>query len=213
MAVSDQHDRSATGYPRLLRSASRSRKQLQTDCLCAFVFNLEISRHCVRPNVQGVRLAGMAIFQHPQLGRRPIELGLIVQNDRGVGAGRQGGEPAFRCEVLIKMRHIVGEIELGAAGINNGQRPAMVMHLKNARDRSGGVARRPSANGPWQSAHPAVFQSANPAFTRSMFCASVIVEYARTATARIGPAALAPRTRLKFPTAKGFTLAAISESD
>jgi len=84
----------------------------------------------------------MAIFQHPQLSRRPIELGLIVQNDCGVGAGRQGGEPPFRCDVLIKMRYIIGEIELGAAGINNGQRPAMVMHLENARDRSGGVARR-----------------------------------------------------------------------
>src|SRR6267378_4517441 len=47
-----------------------------------------------------------------------------------------------RCDVLIKMRHIIGEIELGAAGINNGQRPAMVMHLENARDRAGGVARR-----------------------------------------------------------------------
>jgi hypothetical protein len=62
----------------LLRSGSRSGKQLQADRLCAFVFNLEISRHCVRPNVQGVRLAGMAILEHPQLSRRPIELGLIV---------------------------------------------------------------------------------------------------------------------------------------
>jgi hypothetical protein len=53
----------------------------------------------------------MAIFQHPQLSRRPIELGLIVQNDGGVGAGRQGGEPPFRCDVLIEMRNIIGKIE------------------------------------------------------------------------------------------------------
>jgi hypothetical protein len=54
-----------------------------------------------------VRLAGMAIFQHPQLRRCSIELGLIVQNDCGVGAGRKGGEPPFRCDVLVKMRHVI----------------------------------------------------------------------------------------------------------
>src|SRR5260370_31026143 len=74
-------------------------------------------------------------------------------------------------------------------------------------------SRPPSANGPWQSAHAAVFHSAKPAFTLSLFCANVIVEYARTATARVRMTALAPRARLKFPTATGFTLAAISVSD
>src|SRR5882762_4808785 len=42
----------------------------------------------------------------------------------------------------------------------------------------------PSANGPWQSAHPVLFHIAKPAFTVSLFCASVIVEYARAITAR-----------------------------
>jgi hypothetical protein len=44
-----------------------SGRKPQTYGLRAFVFNLEISRHCVRPDVQGMRLAGMAILQHPQL--------------------------------------------------------------------------------------------------------------------------------------------------
>src|SRR5215831_1204791 len=68
-------------------------------------------------------------------------------------------------------------------------------------------SRSPSANGPWQSAHPAVFHCANPAFTLSPFCASAIVEYARTATTSVSPAALAPRTRLEIQAATGFTLA------
>jgi hypothetical protein len=67
---------------------SRGRK-LQTHCLRAFVFNLEISRHRAGPDIQGMRLAGMAILQHPQPSRRPIELGLIVQNDGGAGGGRK----------------------------------------------------------------------------------------------------------------------------
>ena len=117
-------------------------RKLQTNCLRAFVFNLEISRHCVRPDVQGMRLAGMAILQHPQLSCCPIELGLIVQNDCGAGDCRKGGESAFRRKVLVKMWHVIGEVELGAARIHNGQRLAMVVHLENAGDRSGCVARR-----------------------------------------------------------------------
>src|SRR5215470_8327325 len=72
-------------------------------------------------------------------------------------------------------------------------------------------SRSPSANGPWQSAHPAVFHSTKPAFTLSLFCASVIVEYARTATARARTAAPAPHRRLKASTAAGFTLVLLSQ--
>src|SRR5215467_11168216 len=74
-------------------------------------------------------------------------------------------------------------------------------------------SRSPSANGPWQSAHPAVFHSTKPALTLSLFCASAIVEHARAAAARTRMAALAPCARLRSPIATGFTSAAISVSD
>ena len=107
-------------------SNSRGHK-LQTHCLRAFVFNLEISRHCFRPDVQGMRLAGMAILQHPQLGGRLIELGLIVQDDGGAGGGRKGGQLPFRPEVLVKMRHVVGEIEFGAALLSASGRRGVIL--------------------------------------------------------------------------------------
>jgi isopropylmalate/homocitrate/citramalate synthase len=50
---------------RLFSTCDSRGHELQTHGLRAFVFNLEISRHCVRPDVQGMRLAGMAILQHP----------------------------------------------------------------------------------------------------------------------------------------------------
>src|SRR5262252_3121298 len=73
-------------------------------------------------------------------------------------------------------------------------------------------SRSPSANGPWQSAQPAVFQIAKPAFTLSLFCASVIVEHPRTETARVTRTERARRANVQFPIALGFTLA-ISVSD
>src|SRR5262252_5074375 len=74
-------------------------------------------------------------------------------------------------------------------------------------------SRSPSANGPWQSAQPAVFQITKPAFTLSMFCADVIVEHARTAPAKLRSTTRMPCARLQFSMADGYTSVAISVSD
>src|SRR5258708_27088753 len=68
------------------------------------------------------------------------------------------------------------------------------------------MIRRPPRSTPFPTRRSSdlVFHSAKPAFTLSLFCANVIVEYARTATARVRMTALAPRARLKFTTATGF---------
>src|SRR5215467_13250086 len=74
-------------------------------------------------------------------------------------------------------------------------------------------SRSPSANGPWQSAHPLVFQISRPAFALSAFWANVVVAYARDATVNITKAIPAPYARLQSTITGEFTLAANSISE
>src|SRR5713101_6003797 len=60
-------------------------------------------------------------------------------------------------------------------------------------------SRSPSANGPWQSAHPVVFHIAKPAFTFSLFCANAAVEYAGSATTKARITPLAPNASFRSP--------------
>src|ERR1700686_910479 len=88
-------------------------EQLEAHRLRAFVFNFEIARHRSRADVEGMRLAGSPIGQHPELGSRPIELRLVSHYDGGARGGRDGCKFPLRSEVGVKMRHVVHEIEFG----------------------------------------------------------------------------------------------------
>ena len=57
-------------------------EQLEAHRLRAFIFNFEVARHRGRADVEGMRLAGSPIGQHPELGRRTIKLRLVSQYDR-----------------------------------------------------------------------------------------------------------------------------------
>ena len=90
-------------------------EQFEAHRLRAFIFNFEIARHGSRTDVEGMRLAGPPIGQHPELGSRTVKLRLISHDNGGTGGGRDGCKSPHRSEVGVKMRHVVLEIEFGTA--------------------------------------------------------------------------------------------------
>src|SRR5439155_25295015 len=65
-------------------------EQLEAHRLCAFIFNFETARHGSRADVEGMRLAGPPIGQHPELRSRTVKLRLISHHNSGASGGRDG---------------------------------------------------------------------------------------------------------------------------
>src|SRR2546422_900693 len=55
-----------------------------------FVFTFEIAGHGGRADVEGMRLAGPPIGQHPEFGNRTVKLRLISHDNGGAGGGCDG---------------------------------------------------------------------------------------------------------------------------
>ena len=72
-----------------------SPEQLEAHRLRTFIFDFEIARHRGGADIEGMRLAGPPVGQHPELGRRTIELRLVAHDDRGAGRGRDGRKFPF----------------------------------------------------------------------------------------------------------------------
>ena len=91
--------------------AALAGNDLQTLSLGVLVLDPEIASRRFDANVQGVTLTGLPIGQYPQLVGGSVELGLIVEDDGRARGSRQSGKQALRRQILIEMRHIVGEID------------------------------------------------------------------------------------------------------
>src|SRR2546430_4629939 len=65
-------------------------EQLKAHRLRAFIFNFEIARHGGRADIEGMRLAGPPIGQHPEPGSRTVKLRLIPHDNGGASGGRDG---------------------------------------------------------------------------------------------------------------------------
>ena len=90
-------------------------QQLEPRDLGAFVGDLEVARHGIASQLEGVRLAGLARGHHLDFDDRIIEFRVVRHQHRGIGASGSLGHLALGVDVGVEVRHVVGEVERGAA--------------------------------------------------------------------------------------------------
>jgi hypothetical protein len=89
----------------------RRLRQLEPCCLSAFPGNNEITRYRLFPDLEGMRLAGLARCEHPDLRSRGIKFRVVRHQDGRVRRCRSSGHLALGLDVDIEVRGRAGEVE------------------------------------------------------------------------------------------------------
>src|SRR5262249_50582241 len=93
----------------------RQLHQLEACELRALIRHLEIAADRLSTKLEWVRLARLAACDHPDLGHRVVELGMVRHQDGGACGGCCRRHLALRRDVSVEMRYVIGEVEGGAA--------------------------------------------------------------------------------------------------